>query len=121
MAKKLTKTNPNLIELIGNLKEKSYKEEVAIWKDVARRISRATRKKAQVNLSKINRVSIDDETILIPGKVLSDGILDHKVNVVALNFSKEAREKINEIGGNCISINEILEKNPKGNNIKIVE
>lgn len=121
MAKRLTKTNPNLIELINILKKKSNTENVAIWKDVAKRIQRATRRKAEVNLSKINRVSTKDETVLIPGKVLSNGTLDHNVKVVALNFSKIAQEKIENSGGECISFDEIIEKNPKGTNIRILE
>lgn len=121
MVKKVIKTNPNLMELIGNLREKSYVEEVAIWKDVAMRIERSTRRKAQVNLSKINRFSDEDETVLIPGKVLGAGEIDHKVNVVALNFSKMAEEKIIKAGGDCISIDSILEKNPKGKGINILE
>ncbi|KZX17744.1 50S ribosomal protein L15 [Methanobrevibacter cuticularis] len=121
MAKRVIKTNPNLIGLIGNLKEKSYKEEVAIWKDVAKRLERSTRRQAEVNISTINRFSQEAETVLIPGKVLSNGSLDHKVSVVALNFSQNAQEKIEEAGGECISISDILDKNPKGNNIRILE
>ena len=121
MAKKIAKTDPNLVELIKNLKKKSNNEEVAIWKDVAKRIQRSTRRRAEVNLSKINRISNNNETVLIPGKVLSTGDLDHKVNVVALNFSRVAQEKIEKSGGDCISISSILEKNPKGTNIRILE
>lgn len=121
MAKKVFKTNPNIMELISNLKEKAYVEDAAIWKDIAMRIERSTRRKAQVNLSKINRFSEEDETVLIPGKVLGSGVIDHKVNVVALNFSKMAEEKIKKADGECISIEAILEKNPKGSNIKIIE
>ena len=121
MVKKITKTNPNLIELIGNLKEKSYQENVSIWKDVARRLERSNRRKAQVNISKINRYSDDDETILIPGKVLGSGSIDHKVNVAALSFSQAAQEKILTAGGECLDIAEILEKNPKGSKIRIIE
>ena len=121
MANKITKTDPNLVDLIKNLKKKSNNEEVAIWKDVAKRIQRATRRRAEVNLSRINRISNPGETVLIPGKVLAGGDLEHNVNVVALNFSKIAQEKIEKSGGECISISEIIEKNPKGSNIKIVE
>ncbi|MCK9151345.1 50S ribosomal protein L18e [Methanobacterium alcaliphilum] len=121
MVKRITKTNPNLIELIGNLKKKSNAEEAAIWKDLARRLERSTRRKAQVNLSKINRNSSDDETVLVAGKVLGSGDLDHKVQVVALSFSKMAQEKIEKVGGECLDINTILEQNPKGSNIRIIE
>ena len=62
-----------------------------------------------------------DETILVPGKVLSNGDLENKVDVVALKFSAKAQEKIENAGGECISIDEIMDKNPKGSNIRIFE
>jgi large subunit ribosomal protein L18e len=118
---KLTKTNPKITEIIGNLKEKSYQEDVKIWKDIAKRLERSTRRYAEVNISKINRHSSPDETILVPGKILGSGELDHKVNVVALGFSKKAEEKIDAAGGKCLNISEILDENPKGSKIRIIE
>ena len=121
MVKKIIKTNPNLIELIDKLKKKSKSEDAAIWKDVADRLGRSNRRTSEVNLSDINRHAEADETILVPGKVLSNGELDKKVNVVALKFSAKAQEKIESAGGECISIDEIIETNPKGSNIRIIE
>ncbi len=121
MVKKLTKTNPNLIELIRKLNKKSKSENAAIWKDVARRLSRANRRTAEVNLSDIARTANADDTVLIPGKVLSNGSLDKSINVVAFKFSARAQEKIENAGGECISIDEIMETNPKGSNIIIME
>ena len=109
MVKKIIKTNPNLIELINKLNKQSKSEDAAIWRT------------AEVNLSNINRHAEADETILVPGKVLSNGELDKKVNVVALKFSAKAQEKIESAGGECISIDEIIETNPKGSNIRIIE
>ena len=93
MVKKVVKTNPNLIELINKLYEQSS----------------------------IARYTEADETILVPGKVLSNGDLENKVDVVALKFSAKAQEKIENAGGECISIDEIMDKNPKGSNIRIFE
>jgi len=118
---KLTKTNPKINALIAHLKHKSYAEDASIWKDLAKRLERPTRRKAQVNLSKINRYSVPDEMILVPGKVLASGKLDHKVHVAALGFSKRAEEKIKTSGGECLDLSEILEKNPKRNSIRIIE
>ena len=111
MVKKIIKTNPNLIELINKLNKQSKSEDAAI----------SNRRTAEVNLSDINRHADADETILVPGKVLSNGELDKKVNVVALKFSAKAQEKIESAGGECISIDEIIETNPKGSNIRIIE
>jgi large subunit ribosomal protein L18e len=88
------KTNPQINQLINILKEKSYQEEVPLWKDLARRLERPTRRQAEVNISRINRHTSDDETVLVPGKVLGSGALDHKVQVAALDFSQTAGEKI---------------------------
>ena len=121
MVKKLTKTNPNLVQLIEDLINKSREEDVAIWRDISKRLQRATRRHSEVNLSTINRFANGDETILVPGKVLSNGNLDNKVNIAALKFSTKAQEKIEQAGGKCISIVELIETNPKGNNIRIME
>ena len=121
MVKKIIKTNPNLIELINKLYEQSRSEDAAIWKDVAQRLERSNRRTAEVNLSDIARYTEADETILVPGKVLSNGNLEEKVDVVALKFSAKAQEKIENAGGECISIEEIMNDNPKGSNIRIME
>lgn len=121
MVKKMTKTNPNLIGLINKLMKKSSSEDVAIWKDVAKRLKKANRQTAEVNLSDISRNANADETVLVPGKVLANGILNEKINVVALKFSANAKEKIEKAGGKCISIDDIMEINPKGSNIKIMQ
>ncbi|MCC7553444.1 MAG: 50S ribosomal protein L18e [Methanobacteriaceae archaeon] len=121
MVKKITKTNPNLVNLIKELMEKYHEEDACIWKDVAKRLQRSNRRSAEVNLSNINRFSSADDYILIPGKVLSNGDLENKVNIAALNFSTRAQEKIEQAGGKCLSINELMDSNPKGSNIKIME
>jgi large subunit ribosomal protein L18e len=41
--------------------------------------------------------------------------------VIALSFSKRAEEKIDAAGGKCLGISEILDENPKGNKIRIIE
>jgi large subunit ribosomal protein L18e len=115
------KTNPQITGLIISLKEKSYQEEAAIWRDLARKLERSTRRYAEVNLSQINRHSSADDLVLVPGKVLGSGTLDHKVQIAALNFSQTAKEKIGTVGGECLGINELLEKNPKGSGVRIIE
>ena len=116
-----TKTNPQITQLIKTLKEKSYQEEAAIWKKLAQKLEKSNRSQAEVNLSQINRHTKTDETVLVPGKVLGSGVLDHKVQIAALNFSKSAAEKIGDAGGECMGINQLIEKNPTGTGIRIIE
>jgi len=120
MAKKLRKTNPHLINLIQDLKKKSYEHDAAIWKDVALRLEKPLRNWAEINLSKIERYVEEDEIALIPGKVLSAGKLTKKIKVAAWGFSDKAREKIQKAGGKCLSIEDLVKENPAGKGVRIV-
>ena len=121
MARKVIKTNPNLMELAHDLRLKSYEEKVGIWKTVASKLEKPTRSHAEVSIAKINRFTEANEEVVVPGKVLANGVIDHKVTVAAFNFSKAAKEEIEKSGGECISIRDLVESNPKGSNVKILQ
>jgi len=116
--KKMSKTNPNLISLIGELREKGYSDSIGLWVRLSKILLKPTRRRCEVNLSKINRYTADGETIVVPGKVLGTGVLDHNVTVAAFAFSKSARDKIDSVG-ESLSLAELMEKNPKGSNVRI--
>jgi len=120
MVKVNTKTNPRLIALIQDLKKTSYENDAPIWKDIASRLEKSSKNWPEVNLDRISRHINDKETALIPGKVLSDGELTKKVSIAAWSFSEKTEEKIKKAGGKHMSIEELLKKNPKGENIRIL-
>jgi large subunit ribosomal protein L18e len=91
-----------------------------IWKRIAKDLEKPTRQRRIVNLYKINKNTKDSEAVIVPGKVLGTGELDHKVLVVAWDFSDGAKEKITKAKGACMTIPEMLEKNPKGKDLRIM-
>jgi large subunit ribosomal protein L18e len=113
------KTNPRIVSLILTLKERANVNSAPIWKDIASRLEMPARNYAAVNISKINRHTANDDVLLIPGKVLGAGLLDHPVTVAAVTFSESAVEKITGAGGKCQSLEEIMDANPKGSGIRI--
>ncbi len=112
-------TNPLLMDLIEELRKKSIEHGVNIWKRIANDLEKPTRKRRIVNLYKINKYTKENETIIIPGKVLAVGDLDHAVTIAAFNFSGAAIDKINKVG-KAISINELIKESPKGKRIRII-
>lgn len=110
--------NPFLVNLIEYLKKKSVKEKVSLWKDIAERLSK---RRVAVNLSKINRHTNKSDQVIVPGKVLGAGDLDHPVTVAAFNFSKSAKEKIEKVKGKPITIKELTKINSKGTGVKIIQ
>ena len=110
------KSNKNTENLIKELKQLSAKEKTNIWKSIAKNLEKSTRRKRIVNLSKINKYTKPKETVIVPGKVLGTGNLNHDVTVAAFQFSDSAKEKIK----NNLTIQELMKQNPKGKNIKIL-
>lgn len=108
------KTNPELVRTIISGKKKDN------WLGVTHIISGPRRKQVKLNLRDINDQSKDNETIVVPGKVLGDGEITKKIKIVALSFSKSAEEKLKKAGIEMKKIKEEIEKNPEAKNIIIL-
>lgn len=113
-------TNITLRKTIDFLRAQSRKNEAAVWKRVAEDLARPTRSRYVVNISKINRVTSEGDIVIVPGKVLGDGTLAHKVNISAFSFSTSAKDKLKESNSEVLSIEEITKKYPKGSHIKLI-
>lgn len=118
--KKLKATNPELLELIRLLRKKAMETGSKIWRDIAERLSVSRRRRIAVNVSRINRYTRKGEIVVVPGKVLGAGKIEHPVTVAAFTFSQTAKHKILSAKGKCLSIPELVKKNPKGSEIKII-
>lgn len=113
------KTNPRLVNLIDLLLEESVKNNTEVWRYVAEKLASPTRRWAEVSLNKIEKFANENEYILVPGKVLG-GEISKSVKVAAFNFSASAKTKIKEVGGEPISIEELLKINPSGKGVRIL-
>ena len=118
--KETKSTNPELIQLIRFLKKESREKNANIWLDVAEHLAKPKTQRVAVNLSRINRNTKKSETIVVPGKVLATGTLKHSVTVAAFGASEKAKEKMKAAKAKYLSIPELVEKNPKGANVRII-
>jgi large subunit ribosomal protein L18e len=113
-------TNPEILQLIKFLKVQSKEKDAGIWLAVAERLAKPSRQRIAVNLSKINRYTEKSETIIVPGKILASGTLDHSVTVAAFDASDKAKVKLAAAKAKYLSIRELMEKNPQGSNVRII-
>jgi len=118
--KKVSKTDPNIVLLIDELKRESREGGTAIWRDIARRLEKPRRNWAEVNISRLEIYANDGDTIVVPGKVLGAGSLSKKLTVAAFRFSESAREMIKKAGGRNLTIEELVEENPSGSGVRIM-
>ncbi len=120
MGKKTNKTNPNLVSLIQRLKDASRTNEAPVWRDIAIRLEGPASNWAEVNVSKLNRYAEENDVVVIPGKLLGSGDLAKQLTVAAYRFSGQAKDKVKNAGGQNMSIDELIAKNPKGSKIRIM-
>lgn len=113
--------NPELLGVIHSLRKQAAEKNAAVWLDVAERLSSSKRRRAAVNISRLNRYTKQKETVIVPGKVLGAGRLDHPLIVAAFNFSDQAQSKISAAKGKCLTIPELLKSIPDGANVRIME
>lgn len=96
-----------------------WKSKISIWRVISKKLSGARKHRVEANLKRINNKTKEDDIIVVPGKVLGVGWLDHKLTIGCLDCSNSARAKIKESGSTLLSIRELFEKHPKGSNVKI--
>jgi large subunit ribosomal protein L18e len=113
-------TNEELIKLVHFLRNSSVANDAAVWRAAADQLKGTRSRRREVNISRIARSTSTNQTVLIPGKVLGSGRIGHPVRVAAFKFSASAAKGIAEAGGECLSIRELVDSNPKGIGIKIL-
>ncbi len=113
-------TNEHLKDLVSDLKRHSYNQEAKIWKRVASDLEKSTRNRRVINLSRLNRFTKANETIVVPGKVLGSGSIEHSIIIAAFAFSGSAKQQIEKAKGKCLTIKELTKQNPKGKDVRVI-
>jgi large subunit ribosomal protein L18e len=113
-------SNEHIVALIAQLRKESASQKAGLWTRIAEDLELPTRKRRVVNLSRLNRFTKANETVIVPGKVLGSGLLEHSIVVAAFAFSDGAKERIEQAKGKCITIAELLKQNPKGKDVRII-
>jgi large subunit ribosomal protein L18e len=111
------KNSPELVETVVQAKKTGEE----FWIKIAGTLCSSSRKRTRINLEKINREIKEGEKILVPGKILSNGNLEKKITIIALNYSKEAIEKIKKSKSEMKYIIEEIKENPKAQGLKLLK
>ncbi len=96
-----------------------WKTKINIWKKVSKKLSGPRQNRIKANLYRINKKTKKNDIIVVPGKILGMGELDHPLTIACLEYSKSVIKKIESSGSKIISIEELLAQNPKGSGVKV--
>lgn len=114
------KADERLKMLISSLRRKAKASRLKLWKALAEELEKPRRKRREVNLSKLSRYGVEGRLIIVPGKVLGAGKVAKRLTVAALGFSQQAKRKIEEAGGKCVGIEDILDSNRVEEGVQIL-
>jgi len=106
--KKTQTTDKNLFDLIQNLRKLSNKTGVSLYRAVAFELSRSASQRCKVNVSKLNKLCKNKDTIIIPGTVLGDGLIEKSLTVIGFKATFGAIEKIEKAKGTFIKIEDFI-------------
>lgn len=79
-----------------------------LWKRVYRLVGVPTRRRVEVNISKIELNTQDGDHVIVPGKVLSNGEMSHKVTIAAIEYSGPALKMLKDANCKIITIKEMI-------------
>jgi len=112
--------NNEVRELVVFLDRTARKNACALWRRVAAEIAKPRRRRVEVNVGKLGRLTRQGEAVVVPGKVLGEGAIAHAIEVAALSFARSARDKIKSAGGKALSIREAASSHPNGTGVRIL-
>ncbi|MFP4632635.1 MAG: 50S ribosomal protein L18e [Halobacteriota archaeon] len=114
------KQNPRLVDLVDELRSQAEASDAGVWSDVAARLDGPGRGHAEVNVAEIERYAGDEDAVVVPGKVLGGGVLSKSVTVAAFDYSSSAERKIAEADGEPLRLEEYVERNPDGTDVRVM-
>jgi len=120
MVRTVAYRDPGRLELIRELESVAKENGSGIWSAVADELSRVRRSRREVNVRSLDRHTGEGDVVVVPGKVLGDGSLRHRVDVAAFRFTEGAENKIKAAGGRAMSILELVKNNPRGSKVKLI-
>ena len=112
--------NPIIREAVKKIRTVSKTGNKNFWSNIEEMILRPRSRRPEVNIGKISKLTKENDIVLVPGKLLGDGILDHPVTVSALFASKSAIRKVQEAGGTYLPLTEFVDRFPDVSNIKVL-
>ena len=110
--------NQVVLHMVKDLKQASKKNEAPIWSRLAKLAIKPSARKI-VNLTRINKITKDNDVLFVPGKVLGTGNISHKIILSSFSISATAAKKIIQTGGTIMTYSDMIKKYPTGKDVMI--
>jgi len=105
---------------IRSMLEEFRETDSHLLRRIASDLLKPSRNQREVNLSRINRYTKENEFVIVPGKVLGGGDLQHKVTIAAFKYSGSAVTKLKDAGATVLTLRDLSAAKLKGKRVRII-
>jgi large subunit ribosomal protein L18e len=112
--------NTAIDNTIWTLRRAFKKNKAQIWKALEYELSSRRSNRREVNVGRLSDITKEEDVVIVPGKILGSGVIDHKLTICTFSISEGAAKKILETGGNIITLDRLIEKYPDGKGVRII-
>ncbi|MCL4381913.1 50S ribosomal protein L18e [Candidatus Marsarchaeota archaeon] len=118
---KINPEKPNTKEWL-NVIRKGIEEEPKskLWRKLYKETATTSRTRNEVNIFKINKCSANEDRVIVPGKILGEGKMDHPVTITAMEFTKKGLQELQKANCKIININELYADMKSSKKVKII-
>src|SRR6185295_7711196 len=99
---------------IWTLRSSFKKNKAPIWRALEEELAGPRANRREINVRRLAQITKADEVVVVPGKVLGTGSLDHKLTVCAFSISESAAKKVIDSGGRVLTFEDLIKKHPDG-------
>ena len=103
-----------------DLKRASREHDAPIWRRLSVMIQKPHRARSVVNLNKISQYTKDGDVVVVQGKVLGMGTIQHSITLGSFAISETALTKIVQAGGRVASWDSIIRQYPAGTGVVLL-
>jgi len=108
------------LNLIKEFRQASKKNKAPIWAKLADLAVKPSSSMRVVNLTRINKITKNNDILFVPGKVLGTGNISHKITLCSFSISTSAAKKIIQSGGAILKSSDMIQKYPTGKNVMLI-
>jgi large subunit ribosomal protein L18e len=105
---------------IWSLRKAFKKTKAPIWRALQEELEGPRAIRCEININRLDQVTMANEVVAVPGKVLGTGTLGHKLTVCAFSMSEGAAKKIIDSGGSVVTFDNLINMHPNGKGVRIV-
>lgn len=112
--------NQTVLNRVQSLKKAAKDNDAPIWSRLVELSLKKSSARRTVNLNKIDSLTKDGDSVIVPGKVLGTGQMTHGITLYSFSISKNAADKIISSGGKVSSLEGMVSSNPTGKGVALV-